>query len=461
MSNNSQFHSPRNTRSGGQSAVHVPGRSSGKQPHSTPSKAKDMSSNKGNEPAAAMAGPDITRLLENMSKKMDCLSSDINEMKDSMKMLTEIKEDLASVKKTASDAYDIATENEKEICGLKIQVQELATQVGTLIAENTKTKKVLEKTQDDHARLDTYIRRDNLIFQNVPQSTKDENCEEVLRRTLHRMNVNNPEAIQFARVHRIKGKNKNPPSLICRFEHFADRMKVWQCRFNLKQTNILVQEDFHPDIQARRQILYPILREAKNLQMKCTMTTDKLIIDGQLYTVDTLEKLPDKLASMALGLKQTDDAVAFFSERCPLSNFFKAPFAGDDGNDYFSSEQFLQYKKAEFSGDMQTAAKILNAKESLQCKNLAKSIRNVNEKEWENVACKIMKSGLRNKFLANPICKKTLLDTGNRKLGEATRNDLFWGTGVALSHGLATQWNNWTGQNNMGKLLEELRQELQ
>ena len=265
---------------------------------------------------------------------------------------------------------------------------------------------------------------------------------------------NVPSLAQFCR-------KKTPLPIICRFEHFADRVKVWNSRFNLKQTNIQVQEDFHPDILARRQVLFPIMMEAKKQQMKSTLSVDKLIIDGTSYTIDDLGKLPDTLSSIALGMKESPDAVAFFTKRCPLSNFYHSPFVGDDGTRYHSTEQFLQFKKAEFAGDQETATKIFNAQDPLTCKNLAKSIKNVNEQAWQNVACGIMKSALRKKFESNQSCKETLLKTGLRRLGEATNKDPFWGTGIALGDKLATNCGAWQGANNMGKLLEEVRLELQ
>ena len=391
---------------------------------------------------------------------MDRLSMDLNGMKESMKTLIEMKRDFEDVRMIATDAHECAGNNKSEIALLREDVKALEKRVETLETEKAKTNKSLTKAHDDYVKLDTYIRRDNLVFQNVQQAP-NENCENVIRNIFRRMKVDNVESIQFVRVHRLTGRKKTPLPIICRFEHFADRVKVWNSRFNLKQTNIQVQEDFHPDILARRQVLFPIMMEAKKQQMKSTLSVDKLIIDGTSYTIDDLGKLPDTLSSIALGMKESPDAVAFFTKRCPLSNFYHSPFVGDDGTRYHSTEQFLQFKKAEFAGDQETATKIFNAQDPLTCKNLAKSIKNVNEQAWQNVACGIMKSALRKKFESNQSCKETLLKTGLRRLGEATNKDPFWGTGIALGDKLATNCGAWQGANNMGKLLEEVRLELQ
>ena len=58
-----------------------------------------------------------------------------------------------------------------------------------------------------------------------------------------------------------------------------------------------------------------------------------------------------------------------------------------------------------------------------------------------------MKKGLELKFNADFHCKMTLIETGNRLLGEATSSDKFWGTGVALFDSLTLNHGGWSGQN--------------
>lgn len=67
--------------------------------------------------------------------------------------------------------------------------------------------------------------------------------------------------------------------------------------------------------------------------------------------------------------------------------------------------------------------------------------------DWENVKVRVMKDCLRAKFAKHDL-KQKLLDTGNQELIEGnTWNDKFWGV------------CNGVGQNMLGKLLMELRDE--
>jgi len=72
-----------------------------------------------------------------------------------------------------------------------------------------------------------------------------------------------------------------------------------------------------------------------------------------------------------------------------------------------------------------------------------------------------MKKGLYHKMQQNDTAREYLILTEKRQLAEARRSDLFWGTGMSLGHAGAADPNAWRGQNNLGKILAELRDSLQ
>ena len=83
----------------------------------------------------------------------------------------------------------------------------------------------------------------------------------------------------------------------------------------------------------------------------------------------------------------------------------------------------------------------------------AKEGRNRNNKlreDWEAVKVQIMKEALFYKFTQHPKLRKEILLTGNSLIVEHTNNDYYWGDG-----------SDGSGQNVLGKLLMELRSELQ
>jgi ribA/ribD-fused uncharacterized protein len=216
-----------------------------------------------------------------------------------------------------------------------------------------------------------------------------------------------------------------------------------------------MHEDFHPEIAERRKKLYPVVKAAKNQDRKATLIGDTLLIDSIRYTINDLEKLPDNLKYVLTGTKTSDSACAFFGYKSPLSNFFHAPFK-EFGTEFHSVEQYFQCKKAELFNDEATASRIMAAKQPRQCKALGRHVQNYEKAKWHQNSINIMKRALSLKFCGNTECRQTLLNTRGKSLAEASY-DSYWGTGVALSDENAANSAFWSGENHLGKLLQELR----
>lgn len=69
--------------------------------------------------------------------------------------------------------------------------------------------------------------------------------------------------------------------------------------------------------------------------------------------------------------------------------------------------------------------------------------------DWEQVKESVMRAALRAKFTSHPELRRLLLSTGTARLVEHTRNDKYWADG-----------GDGSGQNRLGALLMELREEL-
>jgi ribA/ribD-fused uncharacterized protein len=70
-----------------------------------------------------------------------------------------------------------------------------------------------------------------------------------------------------------------------------------------------------------------------------------------------------------------------------------------------------------------------------------------------------MREGLRMKFTQNPYLGELLKSTDGYGLVECNPHDHFWGAGVSANNPKIVN-RGWPGKNVMGKLLEELREEL-
>ena len=151
--------------------------------------------------------------------------------------------------------------------------------------------------------------------------------------------------------------------------------------------------------------------------------------------------------------RENKHTVGFFGEINPLSNFHPSSFT-HEGVHYISSEQLIQANKAKFFGNLETYNQILCCSTSLECKNLSKLIRNVDESKWEEDARNICFPGIHAKFYQNPVAMDTVLyKTGNKKIVECA-SDHLWGNGMPLSDPGCLDSTKWISQGILGQILE-------
>ena len=103
------------------------------------------------------------------------------------------------------------------------------------------------------------------------------------------------------------------------------------------------------------------------------MDRDKLVIRGRKYTLANLNQLPEDLSPFSVTSKESDACVGFFGTLDPLSNFHPAKFDIND-EEFISSEQYIQSRKAEHFSDHSSYQKIMKTGSSLECKTLARNI---------------------------------------------------------------------------------------
>lgn len=152
----------------------------------------------------------------------------------------------------------------------------------------------------------------------------------------------------------------------------------------------------------------------------------------------------------------------FFSkepENKEFSSFYDTVFKLDDV-EYKSAEHAFQAIKAKTFGDEEHFKKILKAKSAQSAKSFGRKVEKFDDKIWNEKKEDVMRQILRAKFSQNPEIRKKLLDTGDKILAEANPRDNYWGIGTSSTTSIAKNPSKWKGENKLGKLLMELREEL-
>lgn len=128
-----------------------------------------------------------------------------------------------------------------------------------------------------------------------------------------------------------------------------------------------------------------------------------------------------------------------------LSNFYPSEIFYE-GMWYSSVEHAFQAAKSPHQHERE---KIRDAKTPGQAKRLGRCVRDFDVKEWDSRKIQVMRTCLWLKFKQSYFTEK-LLETGTEELVEGnTWNDTFWGVCKGK------------GENNLGKLLMEIRTKIQ
>ena len=306
--------------------------------------------------------------------------------------------------------------------------------------------------------------RDNLIFSGIRESegVSDQEIRSALLKLFQDdLKLTDPENIVITRCHRLHGKNRNIRDIVARFENPHDKRRILKSAHKLKDRAepVYINEQFPREIEQKRKILRPLLKEAKKRSHKATLVQDKLIVNGRPYHVDTLMYLPFDIST--LSTKLTQDHVLFGGRLSPFSNFFKMghTFTVADIT-YTCSEQYYQRAKALFAGDQKAACDIQMSIDPVQMKRIGDSLK-VDEEAWHEKSLLEMEIAVFSKFMQNRDLMDIMRDNGDsRTFAECNQYDTKWGTGRALDTDEADNETTWEGDNHLGRILDKVRERI-
>ena len=156
-----------------------------------------------------------------------------------------------------------------------------------------------------------------------------------------------------------------------------------------------------------------------------------------------------------------EDIIFFFGADNYLSNWHPAKFIltfNNDDYNFENVEQAMMASKAMLFNDLESFQKILKTPNPKSVKALGRKVKNFDPKLWDEHKKYIVKTAVLGKFLYNDKLKENLLATGNKFLAEDSPYDKIWGIGTkSMTH---KKNKTWPGQNLLGEILMEVREEL-
>lgn len=142
-----------------------------------------------------------------------------------------------------------------------------------------------------------------------------------------------------------------------------------------------------------------------------------------------------------------------------LSQWWSAPFEAD-GHTFATAEHYMMWRKATLFDDARTAARVLDADDPKQAKDLGRQVRNFDKAVWEAHRYDIVVAGNTHKFGWHEDLRAFLIGTGDRVLVEASPLDRVWGIGLRADDPRAQDRAQWRGLNLLGFALGDVREVL-
>lgn len=158
-------------------------------------------------------------------------------------------------------------------------------------------------------------------------------------------------------------------------------------------------------------------------------------------------------------MRITEDYVFFWGGT--FSNFFKVKGGVTyKGNKFPTTEHAFMYGKALHFKDYGIAKQLLTvSSDPKKAKSLGRKVKGFNDTEWDKVKYDIMLEVNKEKYKQEGL-RKELLETGKRQLVEASPYDKIWGVKMSEDNPLINNPKNWRGQNLLGKVLDEVKEDI-
>ena len=152
-----------------------------------------------------------------------------------------------------------------------------------------------------------------------------------------------------------------------------------------------------------------------------------------------------------------DDVALFWHPPSAFSQWALSPFTVDLV-EYNCAEQFMMASKARLFGDDTALSAILATKDPREQKRLGRHVRLFDPELWRSECEHIVLQGNIAKFSQNEEMHLALIQTGDRRLAEASPHDALWGIGLSSHDPRASSPDSWCGQNLLGQALENARE---
>ena len=130
------------------------------------------------------------------------------------------------------------------------------------------------------------------------------------------------------------------------------------------------------------------------------------------------------------------------------------------GQHFISSEYAYQWKFTSHIGRHDLADVILSTSTPEQTQKVSSRVTRHMHKDWHSIKLGVMEEVLKAKLRSCAEFKHALIISKAKRIVETVKNDRFWSCGLTPKDASSTKADYYPGQNQLGMLLERLRDRL-
>lgn len=380
--------------------------------------------------------------------------ADLQQMKEEM---------LAKNAKTVADMDKLIRTQQGQVDGFHAHTTKFKNDI--MVEVDGKINEVSREVKYDKLKSQARFNKNNLVITGLKEEPQKTDLQVAITFFEKVLKIPN---LDFDTVYRLGAAPQEGSSyirpLVVEFPRTSQRRKVWAKKVDITEddgTKIRIHADLPKRLRDDSQLLNRVVKAAqKNPKFRSAKLRDyKLVLHGNSYAPNELEKLPKPLRPSSLATPRSTSAIAFFSKHSELSNHYQSSFSLQ-GIQFHSMEHYLAYSKAKLTGHDVTIERALKVQNPVEAKAVLNSLKNNHNDEWKKQAPAIAEKGLRAKFRQNQYLLEFLLETEDLQLGEASR-DTFWGVGMTLTHPDVLDSSKWPPEGNLlGRTIMKIRDEL-
>ena len=397
----------------------------------------------------------LSTRLDNLSERMDVADN------SNKQMYAHAEEDRKLTNQKLGKLEKLLTQSD---VNSKLIYKKLKVTEARLIASETTKAQLMERIN----YLENRSRICNILVDGHPESA-DENLRVYILDLVNFLTNNMFDAKELVAIFRV-GKNltvqdgkqyrtQRPRSIKVIFDKQLTRNQVYYARAALKGSQmykgIFIGDDVTLETKKAREAYRSVAALARTQKVEVRMHDDGIILAGRKYKLFEHDSLPDKLSLKKAKMIEVNGAIYFHSEYAFLSNFFYSPILLDD-TVFLSAEHRFQYEKCVTVNNLNIAARVIAAPTALEAKRLGDTVKET--PEWRLARDQILEDTLIIKFAQHKDLAQELMQTGQKKLYEATVNP-YYGIGANL-HSREVRDGTHKGENKLGQALERIRSQL-